>query len=519
VLVLVVIAGAVLGATAIYHIRTATPDYREGLVTDERPLSLDPLVGATDPPVRDVGALLYRRLLRLDSRAIPVGDLASGYAVTQDGLTYHLPMVAGQRWSDGRPLTTADVVRTVQWVQSPGFADEATAAAWRDVHVRALGDGVNFDLAAPRASFPAQLTQLPILPIGSLSATAVAALPRHAATPMPTSGPFEVRASTATSITLFPNPHAAEAPRLNQVQIELFGSFAGAAAAFRGRSVDGVLATDPAQRAELVAAGGSAHNYATFRFVDLLFNERDPVLADSIVRQAIAATIDRGALVAGPLHEMAVPQVGAIPAGIAWASPRQPAPAANPAAAASALAADGWRAGTDGVRGRLGIRLRLRLAVADVAPLPDLAAAVTLQLAAVGVEVTVTTMPTQSLRQLLVSGGGFDLAIADWDNGPDPDVSSFWRSTATPPAGFNVSGGSVDPFLDQSLDRLATLSNSTARIAAATAVSSQLAEDLPAVFLETPELSLVVRPGITVTIPAVGSTSARFDDIASWHRG
>jgi hypothetical protein len=56
-------------------------------------------------------------------------------------------------------------------------------------------------------------------------------------------------------------------------------------------------------------------------------------------------------------------------------------------------------------------------------------------------------------------------------------------------------------------------------MAAAVAVSSQLADDLPAVFLETPELSMVVRHGVTVRIPPVGSSAARFDDISSWHRG
>ncbi len=514
------IAGAVLGVSAINHIRTATiPDYREGLVTDERPLSLDPLVGATDPSVRDVGSLLYRRLLRLDARALPVADLANGYTVTQDGLTYHLPLGTGQRWSDGRPITVADVIATVDWVQSPAFADQLTAAMWRDVHVRAAGDGVTFDLAGPRASFPAQLTQLPVLPLGTLSAAAVVALPKHAARPMATSGAFEVGASTAASITLLPNPHAAVSPRLNRVELRLFGSFTDAAAAFRAASVDGVLATDPAERARLVAAGGTAHDVATFRFVDLLFNERNPLLADGAVRQAIAATIDRASLIAGALRGMAVPEVGPFPAGIAWASPRQAPPSPDPAAAAAALAADGWNVGPDGVRPHGPRRLQLQLAVADVAPLPDVAAALTLQLAGVGVQVNVTTMPTLSLRQLLVIGSGFDLAVADWDNGPDPDVSSFWRSTAIPPAGFNVSGGAVDPFLDQALDRLATLSDANARIAAAAAVSSQLADDLPAVFLETPELSFVVRRGIAVTISPVGSTSARFDDIASWHRG
>jgi peptide/nickel transport system substrate-binding protein len=509
----------VLGISALSRLSPATVDYREGLVSDERPLSLNPLIGATDPSVRDVGALLYRSLLRLDGRAVPVADLATGVSVSQDGLTYRLPLHSGLRWSDGHPLTTSDVIATVEWVQSPGFGDAATAAPWRDVHARAEGNEVTFDLAGPRASFPALLTQLPILPVGLLTPAAMRALPKTAAVPMTTSGPFQVAIASAGTVTLLPNPHAAVAPRLHRLEIDLFGTFAGAAAAFRTGAVDGVLATDPVQRAELTAAGGAAHNIATFRFVDLLFNERGAIAADAAVRQAIAATIDRGALVAGSLRGMAVSQASAIPVGVAWAAPKQPTPPGNATAAASALDGAGWTLGADGVRVHGATRLQLHLAVADIIPLPDLAAGVAAQLATVGISVQVTTMPIVALRQLLISGGGYDLAVADWDSGPDPDVSSFWRSTAVPPAGFNVSGGPADPFLDQSLDRLATVSDTAMRVAAAAAVSSQLADGLPAVFLETPQLSFVVRPGLTVSIPPVGSSAARFNDIAGWHRG
>jgi peptide/nickel transport system substrate-binding protein len=475
-------------------------------------------VGASDPAVRDVGALLYRRLLRLDSQAAPAADLAYGYSVSQDGLTYHLPLETGQLWSDGRPITSADVIATVTWVQSRGFGDAATAAPWRDVHVRDDGNGVSFDLAGPRASFAAQLTQLPILPLAALTPAQLATLPSTAASAMATSGPLRVVSSTAASITLFPNPHAARRVRLNQVEIDLFSHFADAVAAFRARSVDAVVATDPSARAQLVAAGGKPHDITTFRFVDLLFNERTPTLADPAVRQAIAGSIDRSLLVSGPLRGMGVAEVGAVPAGVAWATPHLAIPPRDVSSAAAALEADGWRMGPGGVRVRGAASLHFGLAVADVAPLPEVAASIARQLFAAGIDVTVSTLPGGALTKLLV-GGKFDMAIADWDSGPDPDVSSFWRSTAVPPAGFNVSGGPPDPFLDQALDRVATLSTPSARASAALAVSSQLSDDLPGLFLETPQVSLVVRPGIAVVVPPVGYSASRYDDIVAWHRG
>jgi ABC-type transport system substrate-binding protein len=413
----------------------------------------------------------------------------------------------------------ADVIATVDWVQSARFGDAATAAPWRDVHVRAVGDGVSFDLAGPRASFAAQLTQLPILPLGTLGPAQLSAVTSKPTSPMPTSGPLRVVSTTAMSITLVPNPHAPTGVHLNQVELDLFSSFADAAAAFRAKSVDAVVATDPSERAQLIAAGGVSHDITTFRFVDLLFNQRVPVMADSAVRQAIAASIDRSLIVAGPLHGMAVPEVGAIPAGVVWAAPHQAIPARDLAAAAAALTADGWTLRPDGIRGRGSAQLHLSLAVADVAPLPDVAASIARQLTATGIDVTVSPLPAGDLTKLVVSGGQYDMALADWDSGPDPDVSSFWRSTAVPPAGFNVGGGQVDPFLDQALDGLATLTTTSARVAAALAVTSQLNDDLPALFLETPQVSLVVRPGIRVVIPPVGYSSARYDDIVEWRRG
>ena len=511
-----------LGVNALSHLRTGIPDYREAVVSSERPLSLNPLVGASDPTVRDVGELLYRRLLRLDASATPVPDLASTVAVGNDGLTYTLTLAPNLEWSDGHRLTVADVAGTFAWLQSASFGDAATAAPWQQVHVRVGAGTVTFDLAAPQASFPAQLTALPILPLAGLSPAQVAALRGSAAVPMVTSGPFRVAAASPTTLDLFPNTHDPSPPRLNHVELDLVGSFAAALAAYRAGTVDGVLAGDPTERAQLLAAGGLAHNLTTFRFVDLIFNERQPILADPAVRALVSASLDRGALVSQALQGLGVVETGAIPAGIGWAQPSSATasaaatPAADPRAA---LAAEGWTRGADGILVHDGTRLALTLQVPDAEPLPALASAIAGQLGRAGIDAAVTTVPAASMRRMLTqTPAAFDMVLADWDNGPDPDVSLFWRSTATPPGGFYVSGGEADPFLDQALDRLATLSDQGARRTAATAVSVQLAQDLPAVFIETPQVSLVTRGGIDVQLPPSGDSGARWADIAAWHR-
>ncbi|MBV8200210.1 MAG: hypothetical protein JOZ15_06270 [Acidobacteria bacterium] len=88
-----------------------------------------------------------------------------------------------------------------------------------------------------------------------------------------------------------------------------------------------------------------------------------------------------------------------------------------------------------------------------------------------------------------------------------------------PPHGYNVSGGSADPFLDQALDSLATLSDRLARIAAAAQVDRLLAQDVPAVVLYAPEVWFVFRiPMHAAPLPPVGGSAARYEDVASWQR-
>ena len=91
----------------------------------------------------------------------------------------------------------------------------------------------------------------------------------------------------------------------------------------------------------------------------------------------------------------------------------------------------------------------------DINPLPLVAHEVAVQLAAIGVQVTVSTVPPQTFLTGTLDSGHFQLAIDSWNPVPDPDVSAFWRSNAIPPHGYNVSGGAPDPFLDAALDMLA----------------------------------------------------------------
>ena len=487
-------------------------------MVSERPMSLNPLIGASDPAVVDVGHLLYRSLLKLDRTGYPTTDLAASYTVSASGLAYTVVLPPNLEWSNGAPITVADVVATDQFALSPQASDPTLATALRGVKVAAAQFTITFTVPAPRSSFAATLTQMPILPLGAMSKAMLITVATHPTYALPTSGPYDVQSTAALAITLQPNPHAAVRPSIKSYELRLFVTFADAAYAFSQGTIGALLATTPEELSTLLTVkGAQAESMTTPEFVDLLFNERVPALADSVVRHAIAVAINRSAVVAGALDGRGgVIQTGPFSAGIPWVTSTA-IEAISPTVAASVLQANGWIAGSDGVRHRGSTRLALTLTVPDINPLPVVAHELASQLATIGVEVTVTAVAPQSFLSGILDSGHFQLAIDAWNPVPDPDVSAFWRSNAAPPHGYYVSGGPPDPFLDAALDMLAESPARAVRIDAAAQVAALVAADAPAVFLYTPNVSVVFRsPAPTAPLPSIGPESARYDEIASW---
>jgi peptide/nickel transport system substrate-binding protein len=494
------------------------PQFAEGLVVAERPMSLNPLVEASDPAVVDVGHLLYRSLLKLDSSGYPTSDLAASYTVSANGLVYTLTLPQDLEWSNGAPITAADVLATDRFALSPEASDLTLAAALRGVKVAAAQSTVTFTLAAPRASFAATLTQLPILPLGTLSGPDLQAAATHPTLPLPTSGPYDVQSTAALAIVLQPNPHAVRQPSIKSYELRLFVRFSDAAYAFSQGSIGALLASTPQQLTTLLTVkGAQAESMTTPDFVDLMFNEHVPGLTNSVVRHAIGIAINRSAVVAGALDSRGgVIETGPFSAGLPWVGPPA-SEAISPVVAASVLQANRWITGPDGIRHDGSTQLSFTLAVPNISPLPVVAHEVAAQLAAIGIRVTVDAVAPQNFLTGTLDSGHFQLAIDAWNPVPDPDVSAFWRSNAAPPHGYNVSSGTPDPFLDAALDMLAESPDRAARITAAAEVAALVADDAPAVFLYTPKVSVVFRsPAPTAPIPSIGPESARYDDITSW---
>jgi peptide/nickel transport system substrate-binding protein len=249
--------------------------------------------------------------------AVDTADLAPRLELAErvdriDDLTIDVTLRAGLRFSDGAPVTAADVAWTFDTVTAQGsdsFAHKQLSERFASVTPR--GDlTVRFALRGKLATF------LTDLDFGILA--------RHAAGPdgrFPTAGlvgagPYKLVSLESTRVVLAANPHYhGDKPRLPRVEIRTVRDASARILMLVGGSADLVqnavrldLVDDVIQRPriQVEAAPSAILSY-------LLINNRHPVLKDVRVRRAIALAVDRPRIIAAKLGGRAVPATGLLP--------------------------------------------------------------------------------------------------------------------------------------------------------------------------------------------------------------
>ena len=145
--------------------------YTEGLVGSlER---LNPVLDYYNPADRDLDYLLFSGLLRFDARGLPQNDLVESMGISQDGKIYNFSLRQDAVFHDGTPLTSEDVVFTIELMRDERIpVPDDVRALWNDIEVEALNEyTLQFRLPEPYAPFLDYLT-FGILPkhlLGNLS--------------------------------------------------------------------------------------------------------------------------------------------------------------------------------------------------------------------------------------------------------------------------------------------------------------------------------------------------------------
>ncbi|HVB45484.1 MAG TPA: ABC transporter substrate-binding protein [Streptosporangiaceae bacterium] len=438
--------------------------------------TLNPFNGFTSQDF-EVYGLIYDNLMdygQLDYSGAP--RLATSWSHSKDGLTWTYHIRKGVKWSDGVPLTAADVAYTFQRNIQPNSTEFADNEAYVGQITSAVATGPYTVVMKVRHYSPVMNRLIvPILPEHIWKNVSEKQLASFANNNPVGSGPFIVSSFSANqSITLKANPgYWGGKPGIKTLVFQRFDNPTAEKLALANGSIDFAEDLTPALWQSLKGTPGvKLINAPAGNFDELAFNNGaatvdnkpigngNPALTDINVRHAISYAINTSELVKKVLLGTGSPGTSVIPPIYAQFHYTPPASATyhyDPARASAILTADGWKLGPNGIRVKDGKQLTLRLFVRNQSPEQEQDAPYIVGwLKAVGIGVTTTSMSDSQLTAD-IGNGQYDMFMWGWGVEPNPDfqLSTFTcgqRSTGSAP---NYTPGWSDSFYcDPAYDKL-----------------------------------------------------------------
>ncbi len=436
---------------------------------ESNPTNLDPRF-ATDAQSLHIDALLFSSLLQRDDQMNLHGDLAASWE-SPDPLTYVFHLRRGVRFHDGRPVNSADVKATFEFIMNPANRSPKRGAFRMVTSIEAPDDAtVIFQLKEPYASFTTNLVRGAV---GIAPSGASTDFSRH---PIG-SGPFRfVSQSQDDEVVVERNPdYFGGAPSLSRVRFRVVPDAIVRALELRKGSADlevSSLAPDMIPvLAKLPELALTQHPGTNITYLGI--NVQDSVLAHREVRQALAFATDREALIRYLLHGQARVAAGILPPSH-WAyEPNVTQHSLDAARAEQLLDSAGFP------RQKNGMRLHLTLKTSTDEQFRLIGAALQEQWRRVGVDLELRPLEFATLLSDAVKGN-FQLNLLRWVGANnDPDIFEFvYSSKRFPPDGANR-GHYRNPRIDALTDQIRVEMDREKRKALCSEAQKILADDLP----------------------------------------
>ncbi len=504
--------------------------YTEGLVGAMG--RLNPLLDWNNSADRDVDRLIYSSVMRFDARGMPEPDLAESWGTTADGTIYNFSLRPNAIWHDGNPVTSDDVIFTIELMKSPAsFHPQDVKDLWSKVEIIRLSDKtLQFKIPEPYAPFLDYMT--------------FGVLPKHLLEGMPLeqilnadfnlkpigSGPYQfdhllIDNGQIIGVVLVRNEqyHLAK-PFIDQVIFKYYSSSAAALDAYQAGEVAGISRiTDDILLQALAETNLSKYTSRLPQMGFVLFNLKNPEVAflqDAKLRRALMLGLNRQRLIDEFLEGQAIPLDGPILPG-SWAHYDGVEKIPYDADMAIALLKElGYKLPADGgtVRVKDGTSLEFSLVHPDDAVHTQMAQSIQENWAAIGVKLDLVPVPYISLQNDYLARRSYQAALVELalPRTPDPDPYPFWHE-AEATGGQNYSqwdNRSASEYLEQA--RVTTDFGLRARLYRNFQVI--FARELPSLPLYVPVYTYGVNDTVYgLQMPPLFDQSDRFLLISQWY--
>ncbi|HEY1655474.1 MAG TPA: peptide ABC transporter substrate-binding protein [Candidatus Tumulicola sp.] len=404
--------------------------------------------------------LMFEPLLAADAKGNPVPILATTVPTTENGgisrdgltITYHLR--SGAKWTDGVPVTSKDVRWSWQAIMNPknnvvsrhGYdyvkSVDTPNAATVVVHLKSkFAPFVNTFFAMSDQPFA-------VAPEHALSRYPDLNQIAFNSAPTVSDGPFKfVQWSHGDHITLTRNDgFFMGKPGLARVEIKIVPDENTIVNLLKTHAIDYMFQASPNTYPALLNAPDVKLDWVNVNgYESIQLNLARPNLTDPLVRTAIAYALDKNQLASTLTHGQMTVATEDIPDWM-WAfNPTIHAYPHDPERARTLLRSAGWAPGPGGIMYKGGRPLSL-LMVSNNSNATRREASLQIQamLKQAGIDSDIKYYQGDQLFAPAGMGGilqlgKFDISVAGWYAGIDPDDSSQFMCENFPPGGYNYS--------------------------------------------------------------------------------
>ena len=460
-----------------------------------------------------ISSNIFNKLLKYNKNLDLEGELAESWQVSADQRTITFKLKPNLKWSDGKPLTSADALWTWQAVTA-----EATrspyASDFQLVKKAETPDAQTFSVTYEQAYAPAldswaglQILPKHLLEGQDLHTTAFARKPvgsNYYQLDSWTNGENIKLSRNATSVL--------GQAKIDRLITRIIPDSSAQFLELMAGNIDS-MGLDPIKYARIIPARPELkQKLALYKelgnsYTYMGFNLKRKPYDDIRVRKAINYAIDKQEIIDGVYLGLGIDIASPYKPGTRWSNPDLKPYPYNPQKAKALLKEAGFvDSDGDGVLERDGKPFSFEIVTNQNKEREKSAVLIQRRLKDVGIQVNIRAIEWASFISRFIKTGDFDVVILGWGLGLDPDQFNIWHSSQQAPGQFNFIGYN-NPAIDKLLEQGRTELNPDKRQKIYHEFAKVLLEDSPIVYLSAGYgLSAIHKrvKGIDETTPPAG---------------
>ncbi len=514
-----------IGHTIYKHVVIIPADggtLNEGIVGT--PQYINPVLARPYTADAELTHLVFRGLMKVNDQLAVVPDLVSSLTVSADGKVYTAILRSNMQWSDGTALTADDVQYTYETIADASY-QSPLLSVFKNVKVTTTDKHtVVFTLPAPLSSFPASLT-LGILPKQDWQDQSAQAFPLAELNVKPIgNGPYKFQSVTKDrngnikAYTFTRNKYYNGAkPHIAKITVKVYSDEASAVDALKSDAVDSLGGIDSTS----IAAVKKYRQISTFdlsQLTGVFFNQKTSIILKAAeVRQALAMTVDRAALIKTSDNNVGAPANGPLLSGQPGFSTLARHIDLNVAQATALLDQNGWKVGTTGIRQKGGRDLAFTLTTVNDPSYVAMAQALAKSWLAIGAKVDVKTVDVDRIMKDAIQPRQYDALLYGELTDAAADMYPLWDSSQQQDPGFALAIATLKN-ADTDLEKARATTDPNAYAADLLDFQNIFADSVPAIIISQTQYVYAHEKNLRgFTTDRLVAPMNRFDDISSWY--